>query len=127
MSAQKIDRQSFKILKSQDKPLFIEFYKKQKSNEPRQELVDLFDIKVYVFTPYEKIRERWFERAISRGKSGSAAEVQFEDVNSTAQIYIRPTMKNADIVINGLASAEYIEEITTRIVTLINDVINFYR
>lgn len=92
-----------------------------------EELVDLFDIKVYVFTPYEKIRERWFERAISRGKSGSAAEVQFEDVNSTAQIYIRPTMKNADIVINGLASAEYIEEITTRIVTLINDVINFYR
>lgn len=92
-----------------------------------EELVDLFDIKVYVFTPYEKIRERWFERAISRGKSGSAAEVQFEDVNSTAQIYIRPTMKNADVVINGLASAEYIEEITTRIVTLINDVINFYR
>ena len=92
-----------------------------------EELVDLFDIKVYVFTPYEKIRERWFERAISRGKSGSAAEVQFEDVNSTAQIYIRPTMKNADIVINGLANAEYIEEITTRIVTLVNDVINFYR
>ena len=92
-----------------------------------EELVDLFDIKVYVFTPYEKIRERWFARAISRGKSGSAAEVQFEDVNSTAQIYIRPTMKNADIVINGLAGAEYIEDITTRIVTLINDVINFYR
>lgn len=92
-----------------------------------EKLVDLFDIKVYVFTPYEKIRERWFARAISRGKTGSAAEVQFNDVNSTAQIYIRPTMKNADIVINGLASAEYIEEITTRIINLINDVINFYR
>ena len=24
------------------------------------ELVDLFDIKVYVFTPFEKIKERWF-------------------------------------------------------------------
>ena len=92
-----------------------------------EELVDLFDIKVYVFTPYEKIKERWFSRAISRGKTGSAAELQFNDVNSTAQIYIRPTMKNADIVINGLASAEYIEEITTRIINLINDVINFYR
>ena len=92
-----------------------------------EELVDLFDIKVYVFTPYEKIRERWFARAISRGKTGAAAEVQFNDVNSTAQIYIRPTMKNADIVINGLASAEYIEEMTTRIINLINDVINFYR
>lgn len=92
-----------------------------------EELVDLFDIKVYVFTPYDQIKERWFARAISRGKTGSAAEHQFEDVNSTAQIYIRPTMKNADIVINGLASAEYIEEITTRIISLVNDVINFYR
>lgn len=92
-----------------------------------EELVDLFDIKVYVFTPYENIRERWFERAASRGKTGSAAELQFNDVNSTAQIYIRPTMKNADIVVNGLANAEYIEQITTKVINLINDVINFYK
>lgn len=92
-----------------------------------EELVDLFDIKIYVFTPFEKIKERWFTRAISRGKTGSAAEVQFNDVNTTAQVYIRPTMQNADIVINGLASAEYIEEITTKIINLVNDVINFYR
>ncbi len=92
-----------------------------------EELVDLFNIKVYVFTPFETIKERWFTRAISRGKTGSAAEHQFNDVNTTAQIYIRPTMKNADIVINGLASAEYIEEITTRIINLVNDVINFYK
>ena len=92
-----------------------------------EELVDLFDIKVYVFTPFDKIKERWFTRAISRGKTGAAAEHQFNDVNNTAQIYIRPTMKNADIVINGLASAEYIEEITTKIINLINDVLNFYR
>ncbi len=92
-----------------------------------EELVDLFDIKIYVYTPFDKIKERWFARAISRGKTGAAAEHQFKDVNSTAQIYIRPTMQNADIVINGLASAEYIEEITTRVVNLINDVINFYK
>ena len=92
-----------------------------------EELVDLFDIKVYVFTPFEKIKERWFTRAISRGKSGAAAEHQFNDVNSTAQIYIRPTMKNADIIVNGLASAEYIEEITTKIINLVSDVINFYK
>lgn len=92
-----------------------------------EELVDLFDIKIYVYTPFDKIKERWFARAISRGKTGAAAEHQFNDVNSTAQIYIRPTMQNADIVINGLASAEYIEEITTRVVNLINDVVNFYK
>ncbi len=92
-----------------------------------EELVDLFDIKVYVFTPFEKIKERWFTRAILRGKTGAAAEHQFNDVNTTAQVYIRPTMKNADIVINGLTSAEYIEEMTTRVINLVNDVLNFYR
>lgn len=92
-----------------------------------EELVDLFDIKVYVFTPFEKIKERWFLRAISRGKTGAAAEHQFNDVNTTAQVYIRPTMQKADIVVNGLTSAQYIEEITTRIINLVNDVINFYK
>ena len=91
------------------------------------ELVDLFDVKVYVFTPFEKIKERWFSRAVLRGKVGSAAQHQFNDVNSTAQIYIRPTMQRADIIVNGLSSAEYIENITTKIVNLVNDIINFYR
>ncbi len=90
------------------------------------ELCDLFDVRVYVFTPFEKIKERWFARAILRGKTGHAAEHQFNDVNSTAQIYIRPTMQKADIIINGLTSSEYIEDITTRIINLVNDVISFY-
>lgn len=90
-------------------------------------LADLFDLKVYVYTPFEKLKERWFERAISRGKSGAAAEHQFKDVTTTAQIYIRPTMQKADVVINGLASSTYIEEISTRIINLINDTINFYK
>lgn len=92
-----------------------------------EELADLFDIKVYVYTPFDKIKERWFTRAISRGKTGAAAEHQFKDVTTTAQTYIRPTMQKADIVINGLASAEYIEELSTRVINLINDIINFYK
>lgn len=90
-------------------------------------LVDLFDVKIYVFTPFDDIKARWFERAASRGKTGIAAEHQFNDVNSTAQVYIRPTMKNADIVINGLSDAEYIEELTIRIINLVNDVFNYYK
>ena len=90
-------------------------------------LVDLFDIKVYVFTPFETIKDRWFERAVLRGKTGAAAQMQFDDVNSTAQIYIRPTMKNADIIINGLTNADYIEEITTKIINLVFEIINFYK
>lgn len=91
------------------------------------ELVDLFDLKIYVYTPFEKIKERWFLRAISRGKTGAAAEHQFEDVITTAQEFIRPTMQKADIVINGLTSADYIEEISTKLINLINDIINFYK
>ena len=87
------------------------------------ELGDLFDIKVYVFTPFDKIKERWFLRAASRGKSGEAAEMQFKDVNETAQVYIRPAMKNADIIINGLASAEYIEETAVKVIDLISGII----
>ena len=90
-------------------------------------LVDLFDVKVYVYTPFSMIKERWYSRAESRGKTGAAADLQFNDVNTTAQVYIRPTMQNADIVINGLASAEYIEEIATRIINLVNDVVSFYK
>ena len=90
-------------------------------------LVDLFDVKVYVYTPFNIIKDRWYSRAESRGKTGAAADHQFNDVNTTAQVYIRPTMQNADIVINGLASAEYIEEIATKIINLVNDVVNFYK
>ncbi|MBQ2644480.1 hypothetical protein IJG14_02770 [bacterium] len=87
------------------------------------EMIDVDDIKIYVFTPFSIIRKRWYERAATRGKTGNAADLQFENVNSAAQIYIRPTMQNADIVINGLTTAEYIEEMTEKIMNTINDIL----
>lgn len=76
---------------------------------------DVMDVKVYVFTPLEVLKERWYKRAESRGKTGEAADLQFQDVNQTAQQYIRPTYQIADAVINGLVSQEYIQEITNKI------------
>jgi len=87
------------------------------------EVLPVHDVKIYVFTPFSKIRERWYERAATRGKTGHAADLQFENVNSAAQIYIRPTMQNADIVINGLTSAEYIEEITEKINKAVKEIL----
>lgn len=78
-------------------------------------LRDIMDIKVYVFTPLDILKERWYRRAASRGKTGLAADLQFRDVNKTAQEYIRPTMKMADVIINGLVEVDYIEVITERI------------
>ena len=73
------------------------------------------DVKVYVFTPLEVIKDRWYKRAAERGKTGKAADLQFADVNKTAQKYIRPAYQISDAVINGMVSQEYIQEITDKI------------
>lgn len=84
---------------------------------------DIVDVKIYVYTPFEIIKERWYARAVSRGKIGKAADMQFHDVNQTAFRYIRPTMDMADVVVNGLTTQEYIEEMTHDFINAIVDVI----
>ena len=83
---------------------------------------DIMDVKVYVFTPLEVIKERWYKRAKERGKEGAAADMQFADVNRTAQMYIRPTYQIADAIINGMVSQEYIQDITDRIFKTLRDI-----
>ncbi len=83
---------------------------------------DIMDVKVYVFTPLEVIKERWYKRAKQRGKEGTAADLQFADVNRTAQQYIRPTYEIADAVINGLVSQKYIQQITDKIFKTLRDI-----
>lgn len=83
---------------------------------------DIMDVKVYVFTPLDVIKERWYKRAKQRGKEGTAADLQFADVNKTAQEYIRPTYQISDAIINGLVSQEYIQEITDKIFKALRDI-----
>lgn len=82
-------------------------------------LRDIMDVKVYVFTPLDVLKDRWYKRAATRGKTGLAADLQFRDVNKTAQEYIRPTMEIADVIINGLVEIDYIEIITDKIFSTI--------
>lgn len=84
-----------------------------------EDLREIMDIKVYVFTPLEVLKERWYKRAASRGKTGVAADMQFRDVNNTAQQFIRPAMKESDVVINGMVEIDYIEVITDKILSTI--------
>jgi len=86
-------------------------------------LREIMDVKVYVFTPLDILKDRWYRRAASRGKTGLAADLQFRDVNKTAQEYIRPAMKIADVIINGLVEIDYIQVITDKI---FNAVENLY-
>lgn len=85
---------------------------------------DITDVKIYVYTPFEIIKDRWFARATSRGKTGLAAQMQFHDVNQTAFRHIRPTMDIADVVINGMTTQEYIEEFVQQIIDAILTVTN---
>ena len=76
---------------------------------------DIMDVKVYVFTPIEVIKDRWYKRAVLRGKTGEAADLQFKNVNETAQQYIRPTYQISDCIINGMVDKDYIKVITDKI------------
>ncbi|MFA7658711.1 MAG: hypothetical protein WCY19_04695 [Candidatus Gastranaerophilaceae bacterium] len=78
-------------------------------------LRETMDVKVYVFTPLDVLKDRWYRRAATRGKTGIAADLQFSDVNKTAQEYIRPAMKISEVIINGLVEIDYIEVITDKI------------
>lgn len=84
-----------------------------------EKLHNSVDIKVYIDTPFDIIKERWFKRAASRGKTGDAANVQFNDVNNAASKYIRPHKHNADIVLNGCVCASYIVEFTQSMVNAV--------
>ena len=84
-------------------------------------LREIMDIKVYVFTPLDMLKDRWYKRAAVRGKTGLAADLQFKDVNNTAQEYIRPAMKIADVIINGMVEIDYIEVITDKIFSAIEN------
>ena len=87
-----------------------------------EEVRDVMDVKVYVFTPLNVIKERWYKRAASRGKTGEAADLQFADVNRTAQKYIRPNYEIADCIINGMVTQEYIQEITDKILVGLSEI-----
>ena len=83
---------------------------------------DIMDVKVYIYTPFDVIKERWFARAISRGKTGEAAQMQFKDVNTTAQTYIRPALQISDVILNGLSEASYITDLTYMIYEKIKEI-----
>lgn len=86
-------------------------------------LREIMDVKVYVFTPLEVLKDRWYRRAALRGKTGHAADLQFQDVNKTAQQYIRPAYQISDAVINGLVSQEYIQQITDKILNTLREIV----
>jgi uridine kinase len=86
-----------------------------------EKIREVLDIAIYVHTPSQIIKERWYKRAISRGKTGKAADMMYENVNREAQKYVRPTMETADIILSGLVSSQYNEFMADKIIQSIKN------
>jgi len=73
---------------------------------------DLFDIRVYVEVNEQERFSRYIKRAVSnRNQTESDAIKQFDTINKSAEIYLRPQRKYADVIINGDASINDIEQL----------------
>ena len=88
-----------------------------------KEIRELLDISIFISTPHDIIKERWYKRSESRGKTGKAADMLFEIVDRGAELYIRPYEKVADIVLSGVTSASYIAQIAEQIRNAIHSII----
>ena len=81
------------------------------------EVRDLFNIRFYVEVDDEIRLERYIKRAIAdRNQTEIDAIKQYETINKSAKIYLRPQRKYADIIINGNADISDIEEIAENII-----------
>ncbi|MCR4881228.1 MAG: hypothetical protein K6A44_04670 [bacterium] len=78
---------------------------------------DLFDIRFYVEVDDEIRLERYLKRAIAcRNQTELDAIKQYETINKSAKIHLRPQRKYADVIINGNAEISDIEEITEQFI-----------
>ena len=77
------------------------------------EVRNLFDIRFYVEVEDEIRLERYIKRAVEyRNQTELDAIQQYETINKSAKIYLRPQRKYADVIINGNASIEDFAQIT---------------
>jgi len=75
-------------------------------------LKESLDVGIYVETPADVIKERWYNRTAERNVVGEAADKQFKDVKEKAETFIHPMKKNADIVMNGNTQQSEIQNFT---------------
>lgn len=82
------------------------------------QIKDAFDFCIYVDVSQDAQKNRFFKRAEERGL-GDAADEVYNNATSKAQIYIKPSSKNADIIINGEASREDYQNTTNKFLEIV--------
>lgn len=85
------------------------------------QIKDAFDFCVYVHVSHKAQKERFFKRAEERNLGDAAIEV-YNNAVSKAEIYIKPSSDNADIIINGEASREDYCNTADKILEIVEDI-----
>jgi len=82
------------------------------------QIKDVFDFCIYVDINQEEQKERFYKRAAQRGLGDSAKRV-YDNAVSKAEIYVKPTSKNADVIINGMADREDYRKIANKLLEIV--------
>ena len=81
---------------------------------------DAFDFKIYVDIAENIKKDRFFIRANERGL-GDSAEHIYANANEKAEIYIRPCIEKADIVLSGSAERIKYKNFLNKIIGIIQE------
>ncbi len=85
-------------------------------------LSDIFDIKVFIETSKDILKERWLKRATDRGSDNQEKNVKFlEKVEKSYKEYIEPVKNDADIVINGESEKNDIKLMVEELYSAVNN------
>ena len=87
----------------------------------RDGIKDVFDFSIYVHVNKEPQKKRWYIRARTRGLTGESAEKVYNKAMLNAEVYVNPTINNADIVINGEALRDDYKAVANKFSDLILD------
>lgn len=86
---------------------------------------DVFDFSIYVDVSPEVQKERWYARATMRNIVGASAKNVFENVVNKAEIYVKPSANNADIIINGETSRKDYKNIVQQLLAIVESMLEF--
>ncbi len=85
-----------------------------------EKVADAFDFKIYVDVSHSVQKARFYKRAAERHLGDSADEV-YKNASDKAKIYIKPTLKTADIVISGEADRQKYKAFISKILCIIQE------
>ena len=85
-----------------------------------EKVADAFDFKIYVDVSHGVQKARFYKRAAERHLGDSADDV-YKNASDKAKIYIKPTLKTADIVISGEADRQKYKAFISKILCIIQE------